>query len=147
MKVSTNSHLCVPDWLLSFEKEVAGELFIASNPGYVIRDYRMRYDMSQEELGELMDLRRESISRIENGSVTPTLNFIKTFIKAAAIIEAVRVERAQHKEIDMHFLGNISKELGFTKENLAFLLKIAVESYDKKLIKIQKSLKEKKYDR
>ncbi len=147
MKVSTNSHLCVPDWLLSFEKELAGELFLASNPGDVIRDYRMRYDMSQEELGELMDLRRESISRIENGSVTPTLNFIKTFIKAAAVIEAVRVERAQHKEIDMHFLGNIAKELGFTKENLEFLQKVAVESYDKKLIKIQKSLKEKKYDR
>jgi len=147
LKVSTNSHLCVPDWLLSFEKELAGELFLASNPGDVIRDYRMRYDMSQEELGELMDLRRESISRIENGSVTPTLNFIKTFIKAAAVIEAVRVERAQHKEIDMHFLGNIAKELGFTKENLEFLQKVAVESYDKKLIKIQKSLKEKKYDR
>lgn len=144
MKSTSNSHLCVPDWLLSFEKEVAGELFLASCPGDVIRDYRMRYDMSQEELGELMDLRRESISRIENGSVTPTLNFIKTFIKAAAVIEAVRVERAQHKEIDMHFLGNIAKELGFTKENLEFLLKVAVESYDKKLIKIQKSLKEKK---
>lgn len=147
MKITSNSHLCVPDWLLSFEKEVAGELFLAPNPGDVIRNYRMRYDMSQEELGELMNLRRESISRIENGSVTPTLNFIKTFIKAAAIIEAVRVERAQHKEIDMHFLGNISKELGFTKENLEFLLKVAVESYDKKLTKIQKSLKENKYDR
>jgi transcriptional regulator with XRE-family HTH domain len=94
-----------------------------------------------------MDLRRESISRIENGSVTPTLNFIKTFIKAAALIEAVRVERAQHKEIDMYFLGNIAKELGITKENLEFLQKVAVESYDKKLIQIQKSLKEKKYDR
>jgi DNA-binding XRE family transcriptional regulator len=147
LKISSNSHLCIPDWLISFEKEVAGELFMASNTGDVIRDYRMRYNMSQEGLGELMDLRRESISRIENGSVTPTLNFIKTFIKAAAVIEAVRVERAQHKEIDMHFLGNISKELGFTKENLAFLLKIAVESYDKKLMKIQKSLKENKDDR
>ncbi len=147
MKSSSNSLLYVPEWLVSFEKEAAVDLFMAPNPGDVIREYRTRYDMSQEELGGLMGLRRESISRIENGSVTPTLDFIKTFIKAAAVIEAVRVERAQHKEIDMYFLGNIAKELGFTSENLGFLLKVAVESYDKKLMKIQKSLKENKYDR
>lgn len=147
MKSSPNTLLCIPDWLISYEKEVAVDLFLASNPGDVIRDYRKRYDMSQEELGILMRLRRESISRIENGSVTPTLEFIKTFIKAATVIEAVRVERAQHKEIDMQFLGNLAKELGFTRDNLALLLKVAVESYDKKLMKIQKSLKENKYDR
>lgn len=147
MIASSNSLLYVPGWLISFEKEVAFDLFLASNPGDVVRDYRKRYDMSQEELGELMELRRESISRIENGSVTPTLDFIRKFIRASAVIEAVRVERAQHKEIDMHFLGNLAKELGFSRENLAFLLKVAVESYDKKLIKIQRSLKENKYDR
>jgi transcriptional regulator with XRE-family HTH domain len=100
--------------------------------------------MSQEELGELMELRRESISRIENGSVTPTLDFVKKFINASALIEAIRVERAQHKEINVYFLENLAKELGFSREIVMHLLKMAVESYDKKLIKIQKSLKEKK---
>jgi len=101
--------------------------------------------MSQKELGELMDLRRESILRIENGNVTPTLDFVKKFIKTAALIEITRVERAQHKEIDVYFLENIAKESGFEREKLPFIIKVAVESYDKKLMKIQKSLKEKKY--
>ena len=92
-----------------------------------------------------MDLRRESISRIENGSVTPTFDFVKAFTKAVALIEAIRVERAQHKEIDVYLIENIAREFGFSREKMPFMLKIGIESYDKKLMKIQKSLKEKRY--
>ncbi len=144
MNIKSNPLLYTPDWLVSFEKEAAGEIVLSKEHGRVICEYRKRYGMSQEELGELMELRRESISRIENGSVTPTFEFVKKFINAMALIEAIRVERAQHKEIDLYFLENLAKELGFSREKLMVMLKIAVESYDKKLIKIQKSLKEKK---
>lgn len=132
--------LYTPDWLVSFQKEIAGALFLDQDTGEVICEYRKRYGMSQEEFGELMGLRRESISRIENGSVTPTFDFVRKFINAMALIEAIRVERAQHKEIDVYFLENLAKELGFQREKLTFMLKVAVESYDKKLEKIQKSL-------
>ncbi|MCZ7358269.1 MAG: helix-turn-helix transcriptional regulator [Candidatus Methanoperedens sp.] len=145
MKAASKTILYIPEWLVSFEKEIASEIILNSDSGDVIREYRMRYDMTQVELGELMNLRRESISRIENGSVTPTFEFVKNFIKTVALIEAIRVERAQHKEIDVYFLENIVKEFGFSREKLPFLVKIAIESYDKKLNKIQKSLKEKKY--
>ncbi len=144
MKIVSKPLLYVPEWLVSFEKEAASEIVLNQDTGEVIREYRTRYGMSQEQLGVLMNLRRESISRIENGSVTPTLGFIKKFINAVSLIEAIRVERAQHKEIDVHFLENLAKELGFSREELTGILKVAVESYDKKLIKIQKSLKEKK---
>jgi len=136
--------LYTPEWLLSFQKEIAGAIFLSHYTGDVVCEYRKRYGMSQKEFGELMGLRRESISRIENGSVTPTFDFAKKFINAMALIEAIRVERAQHKEIDVYFLENLAKELGFNREKLAFMLKVAVESYDKKLMKIQQSLKEKK---
>ena len=145
MKSASKTLLYIPEWLVSFQKDAASEIVLDNDPGMVIREYRKRYGMSQEELGELMGLRRESISRIENGSVTPTFDFVKNFIKTAALIEAIRVERAQHKEIDVHFLENIAKEFGFSREKLPFILKVAVESYDKKLIKIRNSLKEKKY--
>ncbi len=144
MKIPSKPLLYIPGWLVSFEKDAAGEILLTQDTGEVIREYRTRYGMSQEELGDLMNLRRESISRIENGSVTPTLDFVKKFINTAALIEAIRVERAQHKEIDVYFLENLAKELGFSREMALSLMKIAVESYDKKLIKIQKSLKEKK---
>lgn len=144
MKTASKPLLYAPEWLVSFENEAASEIVLTQDTGEVIREYRTRYGMSQEQLGVLMNLRRESISRIENGSVTPTLGFIKKFINAVSLIEAIRVERAQHKEIDVHFLENLAKELGFSREELTGILKVAVESYDKKLIKIQKSLKEKK---
>jgi DNA-binding XRE family transcriptional regulator len=144
LKLSSKPLIYTPDWLISFEKDVAAGILLSLDPGEVIREYRMRYDMSQEDMGELMDLRRESISRIENGTVTPTFDFVKAFIKAVALIEAVRVERAQHKGMDVYFLENIAKEFGFSREKLPFMLKLGVESYDKKLNKIQKSLKEKK---
>jgi transcriptional regulator with XRE-family HTH domain len=136
--------LYIPEWLVSFQKEIAGAILLTHDSGDIICDYRKRYDMSQQEFGELMGLRRESISRIENGSVTPTFDFARKFINAAALIEAIRVERAQHKEIDVYFFENLAKELGFNREKLTFMLKVAVESYDKKLKKIQKSLKENK---
>jgi len=136
--------LYTPDWLVSFQKDAAVAIILGRNTGEVICGYRKRYGMSQEDFGELMGLRRESISRIETGSVTPTFDFAKKFINAMALIEAIRVERAQHKEIDVYFLENLAKELGFNREKLEFMLKVAVESYDKKLMKIQKTLKEKK---
>ncbi len=141
MKTNLNRHLYTPEWLASFEKDTAGEIILSHDPGGVIREYRMRYGISQEELGHIMELRRESISRIENGSVTPTFDFVKGFIMTVAIVEAIRVERAQNKEINVHLLENIARESDFSIEKLPFLLKLAVESYDKKLIKIRKSLK------
>lgn len=145
MKITSKPLLYTPEWLVSFQKDVAGEILLNQYPGIAIREYRKRYDMSQEELGELMNLRRESISRIENKSVTPTFDFVKKFINAVALIEAIRVERAQRKEIDVYFIENLAKELGFTREIEMCLLKVAVKSYDKKLVKIQKSLKVKKH--
>ncbi|KPQ44892.1 MAG: helix-turn-helix protein, partial [Candidatus Methanoperedens nitroreducens] len=92
-------------------------LFLTPDTGEVICEYRKRYGMSQEEFGELMELRRESISRIENGSVTPTFDFAKKFVNAMALIEAIRVERAQHKEIDSISLKISQKNWGLTGRN------------------------------
>ena len=141
MNTNLNGLLYTPEWLASFERDIAGEIVLSQDPGDVIRKYRMRYGISQEELGIIMNLRRESISRIENGSVTPTFDFVRGFITTVAIVEAIRVERAQNKEINVHFLENIARESDFSIEKLPFVLKLAVESYDKKLIKIRKSLK------
>ena len=141
MKTNLKRLLYTPEWLASFERDIAGEIILSQEPGDVIREYRMRYGMSQEELGYIMDLRRESISRIENSSVTPTFDFVRGFIMTVAVIEAIRVERAQNKEINVHLLENIARESDFSIEKLPFVLKLAVESYDKKLIKIKKSLK------
>jgi len=51
-----------------------------------------------------------------------------------------RVERAQHKEIVSISLKTW-QGAGIHREELEFMLKVAVESYDKKLMKIQKNFK------
>ncbi len=143
MEINSKQLLYIPDWMLSFEKEMAGDIVLHNSAGGSIREYRKRYGLSQDEIGRLMGLRRESISRIENGSVTPTFDFVKNFIKTIALIEAIRVERAQKKEMDVYFLENVARESGIPREKMPGIIKMAVNSYDKKLMKIQKSLKEK----
>ncbi|MCX9013807.1 MAG: helix-turn-helix transcriptional regulator [Candidatus Methanoperedens sp.] len=145
MKIASKQLLYTPDWMVSFEREMAGDIILSHNAGEPIRKYRRRYGLSQDELGSLMNLRRESISRIENGSVTPTFDFVKYFIKTMALVEAIRVERAQKKEMDVYFLENVTRESGISRDKMPFIIKLAVDSYDKKLMKIQKSLKENKY--
>ena len=143
MNITSKTLLYTPDWVVSFEREMAGDIVLDYNAGVSIRTYRRRYGLSQDDLGSLMNLRRESISRIENGAVTPTFDFVKYFIKTMAFIEAIRVERAKSKEMDVYFLENVAKELGISREKIPFIMKLAVDSYDKKLLKIRKSLKEK----
>ncbi len=128
MKIVSKPLLYTPEWLVSFEKEAASDIVLNQDTGEVICEYRTRYGMSQEKLGALMNLRRESISRIENGSVTPTLVFIKKFINAVSLIEAIRVERAQHKEIDVYFLENLIKGTWFLPGELTGIIKVVVES-------------------
>jgi len=137
--------LYTPDWLISFKKEIAGKILIESSVGEVVHEYRKKYGLSQKKLAELMEIRRESISRIENNTVNPKLSFIRTFINMMALIEVVRVMRAKHKKIDVYFLENLAKEYGVSIKKLHVLIKLAVENYDKKLIKIKKSLMVNKY--
>lgn len=38
-----------------------------------IKEYRARYEISQEELAKLVNVRRETISHLERGSYNPSL--------------------------------------------------------------------------
>lgn len=135
------SILYAPEWLIAYAKEVSFDLLISKKVGEEVQKYRTRYGISQQHLGLLIGLRRESISRIENGSVAPTFEFVQRFTRVITIIEAVRVQRAEKREIDIPFLDRLSKELGFSQSELDLMLRLGVESYDKKLMKIQKTLR------
>ncbi len=38
-----------------------------------IKEYRARFDLTQEELAELVNVRRETIGHLENGKYNPSL--------------------------------------------------------------------------
>lgn len=46
-----------------------------------IREYRMKSDMKQEELAELVGVRRETIVHLENGRYNPSLKMAMDIAK------------------------------------------------------------------
>ncbi len=53
-------------------KDIGGAVVSSENPNSEIKNVRTFLNIRQEDLGTLLGLRRETISRIENGSITPT---------------------------------------------------------------------------
>ncbi|MDI6889220.1 MAG: helix-turn-helix transcriptional regulator [Methanocellales archaeon] len=116
-----------PEWLIKFAQDVAGSIVMSPTHGNVIQRYRKKYGMTQKQLSELMNLRRETISRIEGGMVNPTINFIRNFSCILSITEAVRAYRAQDKEIEFPFFDRIAKEFEIPRDKLDQILGIALE--------------------
>ncbi len=50
-----------------------------------IREYRARYDLTQEELANLVGVRRETITHLERGRYNPSLELA---MKIAKVLEA-----------------------------------------------------------
>ncbi|NOZ58950.1 MAG: helix-turn-helix domain-containing protein [Euryarchaeota archaeon] len=71
-------------------REIGGEVVATREPGRCMRRLREDAGITQEELARLMKLRRESISRIENGSVNPTLDYLRRFARVMAALKIVR---------------------------------------------------------
>uniref|UniRef100_A9AAV3 Transcriptional regulator, XRE family n=1 Tax=Methanococcus maripaludis (strain C6 / ATCC BAA-1332) TaxID=444158 RepID=A9AAV3_METM6 len=47
-----------------------------------IKEYRAKYDMTQEELGKIVGVRRETISFLEKGKYNPSLKLAHSISKA-----------------------------------------------------------------
>jgi putative transcriptional regulator len=47
-----------------------------------IREYRARYNMTQEELADIAGVRRETIGHLENGKYNPSLKLALDIAKA-----------------------------------------------------------------
>jgi len=70
--------------------KIAVELLFSNNGGERIKKMREELGITQEKISKLMNLRRETISRIENGSIHPTAGFLKNFSRITAEIKAFR---------------------------------------------------------
>jgi transcriptional regulator with XRE-family HTH domain len=121
-----------PEWMLEKAKVVAGEIVNAEDRGSVIQAYRERMDLTQEQLSRIMMLRRETISRIEHGKVTPTLAFIHTFSGIATLMEAVKSYRSMNRAVEYLYFIRIGAELGVPQENVVSIVDTALMNYEKK---------------
>jgi predicted transcriptional regulator len=124
-----------PDWMLEKAKVIAGEIVNSEDRGSVIQAYRNGMDLTQEELSHIMRLRRETISRIEHGKVTPTLAFIHRFSGVATLVEAVKSYRSMNRAVEYLYFIRIGSELGVPNDNVMSIVDTALKNYENKRTK------------
>lgn len=82
--------MMLPSDLRQFQNELAGRLALHEDPGTEIRTLRDRYGYTQEALAQLLELRRESLSRIESGRTNLTLPILQRFTRIITLSRAIR---------------------------------------------------------
>ncbi|MDY6965449.1 MAG: helix-turn-helix transcriptional regulator [Halobacteriota archaeon] len=123
----------------NFAKGIAGDIVMSQNPGNDIRKLRTKYGVTQKELSAILELSRETVSRIENGKMPPSFEFVHTLANTFTLIEAGRAQCTK-KDLQIPFFNRLSKEFGFSREKSDEILKIAIEGYTKKKDGITKDL-------
>lgn len=71
-------------------QEIGGEIVASEVPGRTIKELRESMGVTQEEIGKLLGLRRETISRMENGNISPSFTSLKNFSRSIAALRAIR---------------------------------------------------------
>lgn len=117
-----------PNWLVKFAQHIAGTIVISSEVGTTIQMYRKKYGMAQRQVADLLNLRRETISRIERGVTNPTIHFVQSLTGVLTMIEAIRASMAHSHEIEFPLLKRIAREFGIQPEKVDMILSIALES-------------------
>lgn len=80
----------LPVALQDYEVELVGRLVVGDAPGVEIKGLREHFGFKQEDLANLLGLRRESLSRIEGGHVDLSLDFLRSFSKIMTLAKGVR---------------------------------------------------------
>ncbi|MFQ5974858.1 MAG: helix-turn-helix domain-containing protein [Candidatus Hydrothermarchaeales archaeon] len=130
-------------------KEVGGKILSADNTNKEIKNVRKSVNITQAELGQIVGLRRETITRIEKGNIHPTAKFLKEFTKTVGALKVVRdllaldeVSRLKGQEFNAPSFVFLSSCLDIPMQKLELIFDIGVRRYQKKRKKILKMVKE-----
>lgn len=138
----------VEEEYLKYVGNVGGRIISSNNPMLDIRKTRASLGITQEEMGMLVRLRRETISRIENGIINPTFEFVKKFSKIIAAAKVIRDLQAL-EEVSM-LSGKSASSLppsllrvyfNISLQDLRLLSEISIRSYQRSKAKIIKRIK------
>lgn len=131
---------------MRYMEEIGGKIIASKNPCEAIRKTRVGLRITQEELGKLVSLRRETISRIENGVINPTSDFIRRFAKIIAIAKIIRdmdafgeVSRMEGRAISPLTPNLLRLYLNVSLDDLRLISEIGVRGYQKTRAKILRS--------
>lgn len=125
-----------------YVKGFGGRIVSSNNPSLVIKKERSSFGITQEEMAGLMGLRRETISRIENGVINPTLDFVIRFSRNMGATKVVRQLMA-HSELSGEdaFNPNVLRLcFNMPRDHLEKISELGIKGYEKSRKKALKNL-------
>ncbi|MFQ5815618.1 MAG: helix-turn-helix transcriptional regulator, partial [Candidatus Hydrothermarchaeaceae archaeon] len=133
---------------IGYVQEIGGKLIHSENPSKGIRETRTALGATQEEVSRLMDLRRETISRIETGIINPTFGFVKKFSRVMAAAKIIRDLNAL-EEVSVLDGRNFTLSpailrayFNVSANNFQLIVNIGTRGYQKSRAKIVKEIRE-----
>jgi DNA-binding XRE family transcriptional regulator len=126
-------------------KVIGGAVVSSENPNLEIKKIRTSLSIRQEDIATLLGLRRETISRIENGAICPTFTFVRRFSGLMALAKVVRDLEALSeikmpgRDIDLPNLKLLLFRLNASPDALTLISKLSERGYQKSRDKILKS--------
>lgn len=106
------------------------------DPGAEMQALRERHGFTQEQLAALLDLRRESLSRIEGGKVALTLPILRRFTRIITLARGVREHlawaEARGNIPDERHLDDIAQGLMLDKATADEVVLSSMMAYERK---------------
>jgi|GEM_PF-1821896 len=133
---------------LKYVENVGGRIISSENPIVDIKKTRNALGITQEEIGKFVKLRRETISRIENGIINPTFEFVKKFSKTIAAAKVIRDLQALEEVsiLSGKSAGSLPPNLlricfNTSPQDLKLISDVSIRSYHRSRAKIIKRIK------
>lgn len=138
----------VEEEYLKYVENIGGKIISSENPMLDIKKIRNALGITQEEIGKLLKLRRETISRIENGIINPTFGFVKKFSKTAAAAKVIRDLQALEEVSILSGKSAASLHPSLLRiyfntslQDLKLILDVGIRSYHRSRTKIIKGIR------
>lgn len=93
--------MVLPAALQEYQVDLVGRLVVSESPGVEVKALRERYAFTQEWLANLLEMRRESLSRVESGRVNLSLPFVQRFGRIMTLARGVREHLASLERRDV----------------------------------------------
>lgn len=126
----------LPSALREFQTDLAGRLALLDEPGAEMKALRERYGFTQDALAKLLRMRRESLSRVETGSVSLTLDLLQRFTRIVTLARGVREQlafaEARGNHPDERMFDRLAQSLRLDKESADEVVLLSMIAYDKK---------------
>lgn len=136
----------LPEAARTFAVDQAGRLLLSERPGERIRELRDRFGLTQKELAACVDLRRETLSRVEGGHQSPSTDLLRSVVRVFTLAhiarEHVAAREAGDRPVDHSLLSRTANGLRLAPEVADRIIMHALADYGGKRRSILSQLEE-----